>query len=271
VNNDTSSFLTLRNFSGVPEITPDAYALKKAALDLAAPIKTVETEEEQTLAVAVLQEFKSIRTGIEATRKSVKAPVLDLGKRIDSIAATFMEDTSREEQRLQGLINHFQRKLLDAQRAEEERIRQEQAEAARLAAEAQRKKEEAERANDTALKKEAAQLEEKALDAQLSNELAGGAIVVAKPKGLVVKSRLNFQIEDAIIFCQAWPQFFTWNADTETLKVKRREILEELNREDCKGAFHLTHFPEELPAQKDSRIVRPAGMRVFEETKAHVR
>lgn len=268
---DTSSFLTLRNFSGVPEITPDAYALKKAAIELALPIKKVETEDEQALAVAVLKEFKSIRTGIEATRKSVKAPVIELGKKIDSIASMFMEDANREEQRLQGLINHYQRKQLELQRAEEERLRREQAEAARLVEEARRKQEEAERANDPALKREAAKLEERALDAQLSNELSGGVVAVAKPKGLVVKSRLNFEITDAILFCQAWPQFFTWHADTETLKVKRREIVEELNREDCKGAFHLTHFPEELPTQTDSRIVRPAGMRVFEETKSHVR
>lgn len=268
---DTSSFLALRNFSGTLEIAPDAQAMKRDALALAKPIVKVETEQEQSLAVVALRDLKAIRTGIEAARKSVKAPVLDLGKGIDSIASDFLDEASREEQRLQGLINHFQRKQLEAARAEEDRVRREQVEAQRLADEAQRKRKEADRANDPALKQEAAHLEEKALDAQLSGELSSRAVVIAKPKGLVVKSKLNFQITDAILFCQAFSQFFTWHAETETLKVKRREILEELNREDCRGVFHMTHFPEELPAQRDSRIVRPAGMRVYEETKSHVR
>lgn len=268
---NTSSFLALRNFSGTPEITPDAHALKQRAIALAVPITKVETEQDQALAVTALQELKAIRTGIEATRKSVKAPVIELGKKIDSIASDFIDDATKQELRLQGLINHFQRKQMEAQRVEEERIRREQAEAQRLEDEAKRKREEAERANDPKLKEEAAKLEEKALDASMAGELAGGVVAVAKPKGLVVKSRLNFEITDPIVFCQAWPQFFTWHLDTETLKVKRREILEELNRKDCSGCFHLTRFPEELPQQKDSRIVRPAGMRVFEETKSHVR
>lgn len=268
---DTSSFLALRNFAGTLEIAPDAHELKALALAVAIPIAKVEDEAEQAAAVAALRDLKKIRIGIEAARKSVKAPVNALGTQIDHIASAFMADANREEMRLQGLINHFQRKQLDAQRAEEERIRREQVEAQRLSDEAQRKREEAERANDPALKQEAAKLEEKALDAQMSGELAGGTVVIAKPKVLVVRSQLNFQITDAIVFCQAFPEFFTWNAETETLKLKRRQILEELNREDCRGRFHLTHFPEELPEKKDSRIVRPAGMTVFEQTKSHVR
>lgn len=268
---DTSSFLALRGFGGVPEITPDAHTLKRHALEHAKPILKVENETEQAAAVEALRELKSIRTGIEATRKSVKAPVLDLGKKIDAIASDFIADAEREERRLQGLVNHYQRVQLDRQRAEEDRLRREQTEAQRLEEEAKRKREEAEQANDPALKEEAAKLEEKALDATMAGELSGGTVAIAKPKGLVVKSRLNFQIMDAIVFCQAYPQFFSWNAETETLKLKRREILEELNREDGKGIFHETKFPEELPDHKDSRIVKPAGMRVFEETKSHVR
>lgn len=268
---DTSSFLALRGFGGVPEITPDAQTLKRHALERAKPILKVETDDEQAIAVAALRELKSIRVGIEATRKSVKAPVIELGKQIDTIASDFIQEAISEELRIQGLINHHQRKLLDAQRDEQERIRREQAEALRLEEEARKKREEAERANDPALKEEAAKLEASALDKQMAGELSSGPIVAAKPKGLVVKSRLNFQVMDAIVFCQAYPDFFSWNAETETLKLKRREILDELNREDGKGIFHETKFPEELPDHKGSRIVKPAGLRVFEETKSHVR
>lgn len=267
---DTSSFLILKNFGGGIEVAPSAVELKERALGLSKPILKVETEEEQSVAILALRELKSIRTGIEATRKSVKAPVLELGKKIDTVATDFIHDAEKEEFRLQGLINHYQRRELEKQRAEQERIRQTQIAAQRLEYEAKRKREEAEKANDPALKEEAEKLEEQALDKTMSAELSP-AVVAPRPRGLVVQQRLNFQILDAVVFAQAYPQFWTWHEETETLKLKRREILEELNRADGQGFFHATPFPEELPDKKDSRIVKPAGMRVFEETKSHIR
>lgn len=262
--------LILKNFGGVPEITPSAQELKVQALALARPIAKVENETEQAIAIDALQALKAIRTGMEATRKSVKAPVLELGRQIDSIASDFLDDCSKQEGRLQGLINHFQKKQLEAQRVEEARILREQQEAQRLSEEAQRLRAEAERTQDPDLQQAADKIEGEALDATMAGELFVSSIVVAKPKGLVVKNRLNFQMTDAFIFCQAYPQFFHWNAETETLKLKRREILEELNREDGKGLFHLAQYPEELP-DRGSRLAKPPGMRIFEETKAHVR
>lgn len=268
---DTSSLLALRDFGGVPEITPDAQELKKQALALSVPITKVETEQEQALAVNALQALKAITRGMEATRKSVKAPVLDLGKKIDAVAATFVQEVEREENRVSGMVNHFQREQLRLKREAEEQAERDRLAAEKLEEEAKRLREEAEKKQDPALLQEATVLEEKALDVQMAGELSTGTIVVAKPKGLVVKQKLNFQILDALVFCQAYPQFFSWNAETETLKLKRRDILDELNREDGKGIFHETKFPEELPDHKGSRIVKPAGMRVFEETSSFVR
>lgn len=278
----TSSILVLRDFAGTPEITPGAQELKRRAIELAKPMVKVETEHEQALAVGALRELKAIRSGMESTRKAVKAPVIELGKKIDSIAADFLTETDREEMRLQGLINHFQRKQLELKREEEQRVAREQAETLRLEEEARRKREQAERDAQAAktaeqvkaaekLRTEAASLEAAALDKSMATELAPVAIVPAKPKGLVVKSKLNFEVTNAIVFCQAYPQFFSWSAEAETLKLKRREILEELNREDGRGIFHRSHFPEELPTDKQQQLVKPPGMRVFEETKSHVR
>ncbi len=266
----TASILVLKDFSGTPEITANAQELKARAIALAKPILKVETEADQAAAVAALRDLKAIRSGMESTRKSVKAPVIELGRKIDTIAADFLQETDREEMRLQGLINHFQRKQLEEKRAEELRQQRERDEAVRLETEAKRKREEAERANDEKLRAEASKLEAAALNKSMATELAPEPLAINKPKGLVVKSRLNFEITDAIVFCQAYPQFFNWHAETETLKLKRREILEELNREDGKGIFHRTQFPEELPP-KDSQLVNPPGMRVFEDMKSYVR
>lgn len=249
---NTSAAIILKDFSGFPEITPGAYELKKNALAKAAPIVKVETEQEQMAAVAALKDLKDIRTGMEATRKAVKAPVLALSKKIDSTAETFTAETDKEELRLQGLINHFQRKQREAKEAEEKRIQREQAEALRLEEEAKRKREEAERTNDPKLKAEAAEIEQKAFEKGMANELAP-TVTVENPRGLVVKSRMNYQITDPIAFCIGNQSFLSWHADTETLKVKRREVLEDINREN--GAL----------------LIKPAGIRIFDELKSHVR
>ena len=113
-------------------------------------------------------------------------------------------------------------------------------------------------------------LENQALDMELSAEVA---IVpgIDKPKGLAVRQRINFQVTDPIVFVQAWPKIWKANDDNETLKVDRMRVLDELNKTIGLGAFHRTKFPEELSATDDSRLVRPAGLRVYEEIKAHVR
>lgn len=253
--------LVLKNFSGFPEITPDARSLKEQAIKLSIPVTKVETDGELSLAVNALQALKAISKGMEATRKAVKAPVLELGKKIDSVAADFLTDSDLEEMRLTGLINHFQRDQLRLKREEEQRVERDRLEAERVEAEAKRLRE----SGTPDLK-----LEEKALDLQMTSELSAAPLTIVKPKGLVVKNRLNFEITDAIIFCQAYPQFFVWHKETETLKLRRREILEEVNREDQKGIFHVSQFPEELPPA-GSRIANPPGIRIFEEVKSHVR
>src|SRR4030095_12781815 len=115
--------LVLRDFHGVPEITQDAWALKKAALEAARPVARVETPEQQATAVEALRKLKEVRAGIEASRKAVKAPVLDLGRKIDEIARNYVEEIEKQYGRLSGLINHYQRKQLEA-RSEAERQRE---------------------------------------------------------------------------------------------------------------------------------------------------
>lgn len=271
----TSSALILKDTTlGVPVIAPSALELKRVALATAKPIKRVTNPEEQSAAVTALKELKSIRSGMETTRRLVKAPVLELGKKIDEAAHNFMEALDGEELRVQGLINHYQREQLRIQREAEQALERERAETARLEELARKKNEQAELAVDPEVQKqaarEAAALEQQAAERRLDEELIG-TITVAKPKGLVVKQRLDFKILDPLVFCQAYPDFWHWNAETETLKLKRREILEALNQEDGRGIFHRTQFPEELPDQKGSQLVKPAGMNVFEDTSVHVR
>lgn len=263
-----SAELILREFGGVPDITPDAHELKEKALGTAATVLQVTTEAEQTVAVQALRSLREITRGVETSRKAIKAPVLDLGRKIDNIAADFMTDIVKAENRLTGYINHFQRKQLELQRATEKEATAELNQVDQL-------REEAIGLRLAGNPEAAAKIEEKVTDIELGAELSGPQTLAnPAPKGLVVRKRVSFQILDPIVFVQAYPQF--WRAtkngdhDNEILKLDRMAILDELNREDGKGIFHRSKFPEEL-AVNEGEHVKPPGMRVFEDLKAHVR
>jgi hypothetical protein len=253
--------LVLKDFGGVIEVTPHATELKHNALALAGAVRTVTTPEEQLQAVKALSELKVVRSGIEQTRKAVKAPVLELGRRIDRVAANFVDEIERQYGRLSGLINHYQKKLLRDKAEKEKSIEKQSG----YATELRRKAATCRAAGDD---KAAEEFERQAFDLEMAAEVAV-VPTMDKPKGLVVRQKINFQVLDAIVFCQAYPQFWKWHEDNETLKLDRMRVLDELNREGG-GLFHRTRFPEELPGS-DGELVQPAGLRVYEETKAHVR
>lgn len=256
-----SQQLVLKDFSGAPEITPGAHQLKRAALASARSVLKVEDDGEQMGAVEALRRLKAIRQGLEQSRKLVKAPVLELGRKIDALAHEFYAECDKEEMRVQGLINHYQRKQMERQAEEEAKLQREADEATRLLVEA-------ERLRKAGREDEALSAEARAFDIQMTQEVTVVPGVV-KPKGLVVRNKINFQVTDPIVFIQAYPQFWKWQEDGETLKLDRMRVLDELNKEN--GLFRRTRFPEELSASDDERLVRPAGLRVYEETKAFVR
>jgi hypothetical protein len=275
LENDEVNQLVLKDFGGIPEITQEAWQLKREALEVAGKIAWVKTPQQQTAAVAALQKLKVVRSGIEDSRKAVKAPVLELGRKIDEIARNYAEEIEKQYGRLSGMINHYQRKLLAAQQEEIDKAKAQGSQVVELREKAAEYRALMLQAVDmrsaTEWKSKAEKLETEAFDLEMQLETAPVTVANDKPKGLVVKNRVNFQVIDAIVFAQAWPQFWKWHEDTETLKLDRMRILDELNRADQRGVFHMTRFPEELSQVEDRRLVQPAGLRIYEETKSHVR
>jgi hypothetical protein len=284
--------LVLRDFNGVIEITADAYELKRKALALARGVTFVKTPEQQANAVAALRELKEVRSGIEATRKAVKAPVLALEREIDNKAKTFVAEVDKDYGRISGLVNHYQQ-VQHREKAERERELekgQNDGEALRQSARDLRDRaaqirmssnvvssvkqhdEMITQADD--LLKQADVLEAKAIDLIMSGEFAV-VPVVDKPKGLAVRRRIDFQVLDALVFAQAWPAFWKVSANgdhaNECMVVDRMKVLDALNAPKLDSVFHRTRFPEELSKTDDPRLVSPAGLRVFEDVKAHIR
>lgn len=150
--------------------TDEAERIKSEALECGALVGQVSNAEEQAAAVRAQTELQKVISLAEKARKSVKAPVIEYGRKIDATAETFVEELKAELLRISKLVADFQqleqakaraaeqKRQLEAQRIERERqaelrrIAEEQAaeqqrllneanEAKRLAAEARTKKE----------------------------------------------------------------------------------------------------------------------------------
>jgi chromosome segregation ATPase len=157
------------------QITPEAEKQKATIISAARAVVAVTDADSCDIAQSRLRSLASVRTSVESSRKLVKAPVIDLGKHIDGIAADFVAEVIAEEARLSSLVTEYAREQQRIKReaelaAEQERQRIErelhEAEMAarREAARIERERQAAERAAHEAeiarLKAEAAQSEE---------------------------------------------------------------------------------------------------------------
>ena len=130
------------------KITPEAETQKATILSAARAVVAVTDADSCDIAQSRLRSLATVRTAVESSRKIVKAPVIDLGKRIDGIAADFVADVVAEEARLSGLVTEYAR--------EQQRIKRE----AELAAERERQQIEKERHEaEMAAQREAARIE----------------------------------------------------------------------------------------------------------------
>jgi dTMP kinase len=157
------------------QITPEAEKQKATIINAARAVVAVTDADSCDIAQSRLRSLASVRTAVESSRKQVKAPVIDLGKRIDGIAADFVAEVIAEEARLSGLVTEYAREQQRIKRevelaAEQERQRIErerheaemaaQREAARIERERQAAERAAHEAEIARLKAEAAQSEE---------------------------------------------------------------------------------------------------------------
>jgi dTMP kinase len=130
------------------QIAPEAEKQKATIINAARAVVAVTDADSCDIAQSRLRSLASVRTAVESSRKQVKAPVIDLGKRIDGIAADFVAEVIQEESRLSGLVTEYAR--------EQQRIKRE----AELAAEQERQRIERERHEaEMAAQREAARIE----------------------------------------------------------------------------------------------------------------
>jgi len=105
------------------ELSPAAFNARQVALARASQVTEILSVTDLDDAAAALTTIKSLSRSVEASRKEVKAPVIEVGKRIDAIANEFQEPLANESNRLSILVGSYQ----EAQKRKAERERAEEA------------------------------------------------------------------------------------------------------------------------------------------------
>lgn len=181
------------------EITEEALASRKDAIELSQSIVSVSSATERSDALAAVSLVKGLLKALEKTREEIKRPVLDAGQAIDKAAKGFADALKIEQARVEKLLNEYQAKC---NAAAEELRRQEMAEIAKQNAEAAQ-------ANDIDKLRENARRE-----AEINQPI--------KVEGAMMKQFLDFDVIDYKEAFMANPMLFR-------IEPKRAEILAKIN------------------------------------------
>ena len=122
-----TALITLDMKSLSAAVTPQAVALRDTALETSALVGKVDDAATNANAAAAQAEITKVIRMAETARKAAKAPVLELGKAIDTAMEEFVAELKGEQMRVSRLIGDFHQ-LEEAKRKARE-------EAARLEAE----------------------------------------------------------------------------------------------------------------------------------------
>jgi len=206
--------------------SPEAEKLKKSLLKEGSSIKAVEDKGDEGLALAVCSNLASFRKQLEATRKAVKQPAIDLGKKIDSIAEAFGRDVETEEKRVRSLLGGYQMKLAQEQQRILEEARRKQALADKALADAESARLAALKKQTVMAETKAEVLENKAVDARVAvMELEQKAADTRVAGGSMVWSFEIISLDE----------LYNERPDLVKLEAKTREINEAMKRLEDQG------------------------------------
>lgn len=244
----SSSFLTI---AGVEQTqlapTTEAIARRDELLAVARRGKAIANAESAQRAAAILKDLATFARMVEASRKGVKDPVLDLGKRIDSLAATLTDPIKAETKRIGDIVAAWQeqqrraeaeakrkaheeeQRIIRGQREREQRAADE-AEAAELA------RREAEQSGDAkAAEKAERDAAESEARIEADREAAEQAILASRVQlantparlvGMGLRSEVKFEVTDIYALFEALPGMVTLSPNTAAIKAYLKTLPE---------------------------------------------
>jgi hypothetical protein len=232
--------------SAVVTITQDARNRRDAIMSESSRRLSVGSKEDADDAVAMLKEIKTFVSFIEESKKTVKRPVIDLGKAIDDVARDLCAELTSESSRLSrvlGIWIEHQRKLeADAQaaaRLEQQRIQDEKNR------EIRRAQMEADTPKQAAATVE--KIKENAVVQLTAAALPAQAVAETRTKGIATRTNYFFEILDFEAFEKAYPNL----------------VLKTANAKGVEGLIRTLDVPG-----RDSAI---AGVRWWKESRSHIR
>jgi len=182
------------------ELTPAAFNAREIALLTSGNIKAIATVSDLDAAAGALTTIKSLTRSIEDSRKEVKAPVLEVGRRIDAVAKDYLAPLDTEARRLSIMVGSYQEAAV--RKAAKEREAQAAIQAA--AVEEMIAKQNAaaasgdEAAGDTA--------RAKAADIIAASQIAATNAEGPKADGIVTRTAWKFEVSDIDALYAARPE-----------------------------------------------------------------
>lgn len=245
--------ITVSNIGGVQIQTDSEFiSRRQTALESAKEITTVSDEFTQSIAVESARELAGLSKMVEKSRTDFKAPILELGRAIDSKAKELVVGIELESKRINGLVTAFQdtqrRKAEAAERARLAEIRRIEDEQRKSAAAQEQSRIDAESAftrKERTAAEEALRVEQsKQAELQRQSEAARASVTVApaKVEGLVVKKVWRFEVVNLEMLCK-----------------QRRDL--------CKIEASISAINDAV--RRGEREI--PGLRIWEETKTEVR
>ena len=231
---------------------PEALATRDQLLAKARKGQRIANAESSARATAFLKDVKTFTKAINDAHATAKAPVLELGRKIDALKKDLTADLDAEATRISRLIGEFnaeQERLAEEERrkaeAEARRIREEaerQAREAREKAEAEARAAAAKAAQETdALKraqaeraaadaKQRAEHEAAAAKAKAEAQAAATTLAVAaqtaKPAGVSTRADVEFEVTDIAALYAANPSLVTLTVKVADLKAALKALPE---------------------------------------------
>lgn len=204
-----SSLILVENLDGAKVSAVEAAATRRnELLNQAALVTTVTDRLDADDATQVLRNLKAFSGEIKAQHAAAKAPVLDIGRRIDALAKDLVAQVNAETDRIAKAVGAFE---AEEQRKADEARRKAEYEAARVAAEAQRKADEARRSapNAEAADRAADAITEKAMEKVVALQQQATQAITVKPADSQLRGTICFEVLDIKALYAAEPTLVT--------------------------------------------------------------
>lgn len=207
------------------EPTASAIEARDGILAAARTVLAIADAEQLQVAGDVLREVDAFINRVEAGRKTVKEPVLTVGRMIDDTAKTLTLELGDEKKRLRDIIGKFQAEQ-ERLRAQAERAAREQEEKIRRETEAALAIAQASARTEKAFEKKAAVIEQNAIEDIVNVRTAAAAVAVPKLAGFQTREEIEVKIIDLTELWMHSPECVELSPRLAIIKAKAKAGIE---------------------------------------------